>query len=644
MKNKQIYITLLFLSVFITGNLIITQSIPSQEKPSGWNSTQQDNQLYDRNKVPVNSLQAAELTPQVKVLLEQMKSAKAEGNINRVLEIRKQMDALTGESITVPLNSTAGEVITRSPGDNGDAVVNTQVFANPPGTFIKAMTTGVEQRGANIGRIWVAFAYGVNTYASPDTIKVYSSDNGGYSWSWVLTATNGSNAKVNYDEMDMEIMEYTTGQKYIWITDGVTTNTFQKISQVLILQTPTFAAGFYNLNWPGNVTSNNVYMPRITSDNSNYPTSSSYCFIVAGRDSTTSGGHFIGEKYAYCVNPFTTTPVITYRGPCYVYNVNYGNNPEYDNVDIAYYKNGGQDSIMVTESNLPDKSVIYCMKDGETGSNPVAFTSMNNGNTYAKQYARIVSNGNFALIMMAFRQNFNNSGDWDIVAARSVYGGILSAGWEYSYIDGFASTSTYPYQPDLWGPRGTLSFKCSYVYYGPVLDSAMVSSVGSSGTWDPSKRVNNTGQDVSYGASSHVCQTGSGDCFSVWSNYAGLGGDKVWAANGCSAPFVTGTGNNNNQIPVIYSLSQNYPNPFNPSTKISFAMPETGIVKLEVYDITGKQVAVLVNGQIEAGKHSIDFDASRLSSGVYIYKLTANDPSSSSGQVFIDTKKMVLLK
>jgi hypothetical protein len=74
-------------------------------------------------------------------------------------------------------------------------------------------------------------------------------------------------------------------------------------------------------------------------------------------------------------------------------------------------------------------------------------------------------------------------------------------------------------------------------------------------------------------------------------------------------------------LPKDYSLSQNYPNPFNPSTVISFSLPRSGIVILKVYNIIGQEVASLVNGEMNAGKHQIKFDAGHLASGVYVYQL-----------------------
>lgn len=92
----------------------------------------------------------------------------------------------------------------------------------------------------------------------------------------------------------------------------------------------------------------------------------------------------------------------------------------------------------------------------------------------------------------------------------------------------------------------------------------------------------------------------------------------------------------NTSIPNDYSLFQNYPNPFNPKTNIRFDLPKSGIVKLIVYDILGKEVSSLVNEKLQPGKYEVNFDASDLSSGIYIYTLKAGD--------FADTKKMILIK
>jgi photosystem II stability/assembly factor-like uncharacterized protein len=93
---------------------------------------------------------------------------------------------------------------------------------------------------------------------------------------------------------------------------------------------------------------------------------------------------------------------------------------------------------------------------------------------------------------------------------------------------------------------------------------------------------------------------------------------------------------NNNEVPSSYMLQQNYPNPFNPTTNIKFSLPNTGLVKLVIFDVVGREVATLVNEVKSAGNYTADFDASTLSSGVYFYRLEAGD--------FAETKKMLLVK
>jgi len=91
-----------------------------------------------------------------------------------------------------------------------------------------------------------------------------------------------------------------------------------------------------------------------------------------------------------------------------------------------------------------------------------------------------------------------------------------------------------------------------------------------------------------------------------------------------------------NNLPESFLLQQNYPNPFNPTTSISYSIKEMGLVTLKIFDVLGREVSVLVNEVKEPGKYNINFDASKLSSGVYIYLLNAGS--------FTSSKKMILTK
>ena len=90
------------------------------------------------------------------------------------------------------------------------------------------------------------------------------------------------------------------------------------------------------------------------------------------------------------------------------------------------------------------------------------------------------------------------------------------------------------------------------------------------------------------------------------------------------------------KLPTKFSLSQNYPNPFNPSTTIKFALPQATKVSLRIYDAVGREVATLVNKEMNAGVHSVKWNASKMASGVYFYRLQAGS--------FVQTKKLMLLK
>ena len=110
------------------------------------------------------------------------------------------------------------------------------------------------------------------------------------------------------------------------------------------------------------------------------------------------------------------------------------------------------------------------------------------------------------------------------------------------------------------------------------------------------------------------------------------------------APLSQLTDVRNDNVVISFYLYQNYPNPFNPSTKIIWQTPVSSWQTLKVYDVLGNEITTLVNEYRPAGNYGIEFYASHLPSGVYFYQLRTGDPSSSSGQSFVETKKMILLK
>jgi hypothetical protein len=124
----------------------------------------------------------------------------------------------------------------------------------------------------------------------------------------------------------------------------------------------------------------------------------------------------------------------------------------------------------------------------------------------------------------------------------------------------------------------------------------------------------------------------TGDGAAVWIGQDGA--NKRLYIDRFGAPV--GISGNGNEIPENFNLGQNYPNPFNPVTKITFALPKNGDVSLKVFDVLGREIAVLVDKFVNAGSYTVNFDASRLSSGVYFYRITSGE--------FSDTKKLMLVK
>lgn len=114
-----------------------------------------------------------------------------------------------------------------------------------------------------------------------------------------------------------------------------------------------------------------------------------------------------------------------------------------------------------------------------------------------------------------------------------------------------------------------------------------------------------------------------------------FGDDRVLPRTLADIGEITGTSSETELI-AKFALEQNYPNPFNPSTKIEYSVPAAGQVSLEVFDMLGRRVMTLVDGQVPAGSHSVVFQAGELASGLYLYRLRAGNK--------VTTRTMMLIK
>jgi hypothetical protein len=116
--------------------------------------------------------------------------------------------------------------------------------------------------------------------------------------------------------------------------------------------------------------------------------------------------------------------------------------------------------------------------------------------------------------------------------------------------------------------------------------------------------------------------------------YAGSWGQGVWRRP--LSEIISSVGASNLTVPAKFYLDQNYPNPFNPSTTINYQLPRQSQVTLKVFDVLGREVSTLVNENKKPGSYEVEFDGSKLPSGVYFYRLQAG--------IFLETKKLLLLK
>jgi hypothetical protein len=145
--------------------------------------------------------------------------------------------------------------------------------------------------------------------------------------------------------------------------------------------------------------------------------------------------------------------------------------------------------------------------------------------------------------------------------------------------------------------------------------------------------VNSTAAAGMYWGRYQDLSTGDGCTNETWT----LSTAPPGRANTCfTIQTTTGISNYGNTLPATYSLTQNYPNPFNPVTRINYAIPKQGLVKIKVFDVLGREVQTLVNEVKTPGQYTIDFDGTNLSSGIYFYKLESDN--------FTNIKKMILLK
>lgn len=570
----------------------------------------------------------------------------------RQIELQKQVAELkrqdTPESkekmlrLLDELNSTLPNVVTSSyvPYDGKieyvpDIPIEGDVFPiNATRLFtsslnIRGIATATQTRGANAGRIWVFVEYYSGNTTSPDTAKLLYSTNNGLSWILQATLTLGGTDKFRTDDVDMEIIEPTSGDSYIWIVYGLTASggSGKVFSGGAVIRTPTFAGSAFAFSWPGNDPAKKYYFPRITTDNAQY-SNFAYIYVAISFDSTNNQN---SQKYLYCSNPYTTTPTFTYKADRVLWYCG-AMHPKELHTDIAYFDNSG-DSVIFVFSNVPDSTKLFYSKMAAFGTLEGSSAGSNIGGSEAtdrKSLARLSTNENSNGCIITFFKQYTG-GVWRAKYFRTT---------NFSYLGSFAQSTLFGsvtsniQRLDSRGVRNSNTYYLAMIQWGSIVDSLRYLNVnGMTGGWPTNiYKMNPDGFLLSGIISPRpgFRNVANDSCFAIYSQFSA---SNVWASYGCSGEV---SNINNLTIPAEYELHQNYPNPFNPITAIKFSIPKTQYVKLSVYDVLGKEVSVLVNGVMQAGSYIVDFNASDLPSGLYFYKLTAGE--------YISVKKMILVK
>lgn len=569
-------------------------------------------------------------------------------NVSRIVQLNTRLEQLTGINRTIFTPYSGGEFrFEEMPVPfESDFINNIKIFSNPG--QIRGITACIEQRGPTAGKIWVCVVYSAGN-TSPDTLKIFSSANNGASWNFFGSGNIRPLDKINAGDLDMEMIENVSGQKFLWIFYGYRQNggVSPWMTGGFVLQEPSINATFFNaLNWPGADSTKRYYNIRVTSDNARYASTASLYFICSFDSLNTSGVRVNSQKFARCLNPYGVSGFsFSYMGANYLRQDEAGPQGYQRTVysDICYFNNGGADSIEVSYAGGTDSTKIYFSKGDITGSQPAGYTGSgasiggSQGND-VKSYASLSSNGNDnGSVICTFRQYTGNNWytKWFLT---NNYGNFNNIQSESSLMGSDVNPN---YAADLISVRNGNTHYIAFTTKASI-DSIHYISVNSTGTFTHTPKMNYYSATEMQGPKALFRYQTGDSCLMLYSESGSL---NLYTSAGCSGEPIGII--NNSTSAEKFSLNQNYPNPFNPKTIINYQLAISGIVDLKVYDITGKEVITLVNGKQSGGNHEVDFNGNDLPSGVYFYQLTIYNENSAADNPTAPlrmTKKMVLVK
>jgi hypothetical protein len=546
-----------------------------------------------------------EMIARVKELSKQLNQARTNGNTQLVRELEKQINALVGSKEISP-----------DLGPQAIPLVESIIPSNSPNTIdISTITPGAMWATATTtqdtdGRIWVATAH----YASgaTDTLRIFYSDDGGLSWTYLSGWTYAGIVNFRTDDLDIEVLNDGTDW-YLYISGSYD---FTGAAWGFVGRYKTDGTGFFHVNLPKSANTDQ-YWTRIVSD---YPkwSGAAYVYIVATMDSVIDATTRNLFTRAFVIqDPYAVAPTVLDRNNNSVGRTYWWHYPSAPigatlKTDVAFFDSLSSGDRLVTcsifESSIFDSLIYMTYSDNYMATVP--YVANNFSLTYTSMRPIISFGGGNDQIRgcITTTRNWMNTADSDPRYIATTDGG---ATWMQGYIEASLDTTV---KTDVIGLRGVDGhFKFAWInedapnpeflYRTGYLNGSLVQT--------PIVEMYGAGifPDRTWGGRAGYRLTSSDSCFAVFEGYNGV---TAYGVSGCTPPV---TSVENDELPVSYSLSQNYPNPFNPSTSISFTIPQTGFVKLVVYDMLNVQ---------------------NLASGIYFYTINAGN--------FTSTKKMILMK
>lgn len=491
----------------------------------------------------------------------------------------------------------------------GDNVISPGGISSPTSGNPTANNRMIRMTADSNGVLFVAFIE-----QGRDTLIFYSSTDQGMHWTQINRVTAGGGLK--YQGFDIAVTDTNggTGSKIGMVVSIVPTGDNYN-GTVYYADMLSDGTGFAPSLVEAPVGGYGRISPCIVTDGWNWSPGSTYWYVAYQSANTGSG---------------VTTAAICALTP------NWGSTWQYDTARATF-----NDYELDINYNFGADSIYVLLTNNLTTTNPnlrLRWTALGNWGTNVswKQFNPATTgdpefDGQFAV----------NRGNNNAVVTYTVTSGATN-NVNYSYaLTGYVPWSTgNPIvnqandveRASIFSlPQQDGSFRVAFVSQGASFDTVIYYNTFSVGSGFGARQVVN--QNDATPSLKPVIAAGFYPSAFATIVFAGFGPTGLYADGSAIVTEITPVGNN---VPEAYKLGQNYPNPFNPSTTISFSIPKNQIVTLKVYDILGKEVATLVNSELNAGQYNVNLNATNLGSGIYFYTIKAGD--------FTETKKMMLVK